>query len=121
MIALVEFDKVLNKDVYEKLKDLYEFGETTNRVCNNYNDELEAMQDGVYFRDEVELIGEDECKQKYVLKSDHDKTVESWCIKERVKGDWIGITERKHVVDLKELYTACRTAQVRIIEIARIE
>lgn len=120
MIALVEFDKALNKDVYEKLKDLYDFGETTDRVYNNYNDELEAMQEGVYFRDEVELIGEGEDKY-YVLKSDHDKTVESWCIKERVKGDWIGITERKHVVDLKELYKACRKAQVRILEVARID
>ena len=121
MIALVEFDKALSKDVYEKLKDLYDFGETTDRVYKNYYDEIESLPFDLYFKDEVELIGEDECKQKYVLKSDHDKTVESWCIKERVKGDWIGITERKHVVDLKELYKACRKAQVRILEVARID
>lgn len=120
MIALVEFDKAIQKDVYEKLKGIYDFGEVTDRVYNNYNDEPEAMQEGVYFRDEVELIGEGEDKH-YALKSNHDETVESWCIKERVKGDWIGITERKHIVDLKELYTACRKAQVKILEVARID
>ena len=120
MIALVEFDEALKKDVYEKLKGLYDFGEVTDRVFKDYNCKLKPMGQGEYFKDEVEIVGEDKDKH-FVLKSDHDKTVEAWCIKERVKGDWVGITNTKHVTDLKELYTACRKVQVRILEVARID
>ena len=121
MIALVEFDKALSKDVYEKLKELYDFGEVTDRVYKDYNDKIKPMETCVYFKDEVEKVEDEYGDSHYVLKTNKEKTIESFYLKDRVDGDWIGITNTKHVVDLKELYKACRKAQVRILEVARID
>ena len=120
MIALVEFDGAIKKNVYEKLKGIYDFGEVTDRVYKGYNDELLSMPKDEYFKDEVEKI-EDDKGYYYVLKSDHNKRISSYEMHERVEGDWVGITNTKHVADLKELYTACRKAQVKILEVARLD
>lgn len=121
MIALVEFDEAINKDVYEKLKGIYDFGEVTDRVFKDYNCKLKPMEQNEYFKDEVEKV-EDECGDShFVLKTNKEKVIESYYLRDRAKGDWIGITNIKHVVDLKELYKACRKAQVRILEVARID
>lgn len=121
MIALVEFDEAINKDVYEKLKELYNFGEVTDRVYKDYNGKLKPMEQNEYFKDAVEKVEDEGGGFHFVLKNNKEKTVESYYIRDRAKGDWIGITNTKHVVDLKELYTACRKAQVRILEVARID
>lgn len=121
MIALVEFDNAINKDVYEKLKGIYDFGEVTDRVYKDYNGKLKPMEKGEYFKDEVEKVEDEYGDSHYVLKTNKDKFIESFYLKDRVDGDWIGITNTKHVVDLKELYKACRKAQVRILEVARID
>lgn len=121
MIALVEFDEALKKDIYEKLKGIYDFGEVTDRVYKDYNCKLKPMGQGDYFKDEVEQVEDEYGDSHYVLKTNKEKTIESYYIKDRVDGDWIGITNTKHVVDLKELYTACRKVQVRILEVARID
>ena len=120
MIALVEFDEALKKGVYEKLKGIYDFGEVTDRVYQDYHSNLLPLPKDEYFEDEVEKI-QDDVDFHYVLKTDNNKTVESYHIQKRVEGDWVGITNTKHVADLKELYTACRKAQVKILEVARIE
>ena len=57
MIALVEFDGAINKDVYEKLKGLYDFGEVTDRVYKDYNCKLKPMEQNEYFKDEVDIVG----------------------------------------------------------------
>ena len=121
MIALVEFDEAINKDVYEKLKGIYDFGKVTDRVYKDYNDKLKSMEKYEYFKDEVEKVEDEDGEFHFVLKTNKEKTIESYYLKDRVDGDWIGITNIKHVVDLKELYTACRKAQVRILEVARID
>lgn len=121
MIALVEFDEAINKNVYEKLKELYDFGEVTDRVYKDYNGKLKPMEQNEYFKDEVEKVEDEDGEVHFVLKADKEKTIESYYLKDRAKGDWIGISNTKHVVDLKELYTACRTVQVRILEVARID
>ena len=120
MIALVEFDEAIQRDVYEKLKEIYDFGEVTDRVYKDYYGKLLSMPKDEYFKDEVEKI-EDDKGYYYVLKTDNNKTINSYEIQERAEGDWIGITNTKHVADLKELYTACRKAQVKILEVARID
>ena len=121
MIALVEFDEAINKDVYEKLKELYDFGEVTDRVFKDYNCKLKPMEQNEYFKDEVEKVEDEYGDSHFVLKANKEKTIESYYLRDRAQGDWIGITNTKHVVDLKELYTACRKAQVRILEVARID
>ena len=121
MIALVEFDETIKKDVYEKIKELYDFGEVTDRVFKDYNGKLKPMEKGEYFKDEVEKVEDENGEFHFVLKTDKEKTIESYYLRDRANGDWIGITNTKHVVDLKELYTACRKVQVRILEIARID
>lgn len=121
MIALVEFDEAINKDVYEKIKELYDFGEVTDRVFKDYTGELKPMEKDEYFKDEVEKVEDEDGKFHFVLKTDKEKIIESYYLKDRAKGDWIGITNTKHIVDLKELYTACRKVQVRILEVARID
>lgn len=121
MIALVEFDEAINKDVYEKLKGIYDFGEVTDRVYKDYNDELKPMEKYVYFKDEVEKVTDEDGQFHFVLKTDKEKIIESYSLRDRAQGDWIGITNTKHVVDLQELYTACRKAQVKILEVARLD
>lgn len=121
MIVLVEFDEAINKDVYEKLKELYDFGEVTDRVFKDYNCKLKPMEQNEYFKDEVEKVEDEDGDSHFILKTDKEKTIESYYLRDRAKGDWIGITNTKHVVDLKELYKACRKVQVRILEVARMD
>ena len=121
MIALVEFDGAIKKNVYEKLKGIYDFGEVTDRVYKEYNDKLKPMEKYEYFKDEVEQVENEYGDSHFVLKTNKEKTIESFYLRDRVDGDWIGITNTKHVADLKELYTACRKAQVKILEVARLD
>lgn len=121
MIALVEFDEAINKDVYEKLKGIYDFGEVTDRVYKDYNCKLKPMEQNEYFKNEVEKVEDEYGDSHFVLKANKEKVIESYYLRDRAKGDWIGISNTKHIVDLKELYTACRKAQVRILEVARLD
>lgn len=120
MIALVEFDGAIKKDVYEKLKGIYDFGEVTDRVYKDCHYRILPLSIDEYFEDEVEKV-QDAVGHHYVLKTDNNKTIESYRIQKRIEGDWVGITNTKHVADLKELYTACRKAQVKILEVARLD
>ena len=101
MIALVEFDNAINKDVYEKLKGIYDFGEVTDRVYQDFNGKLKPMEKNEYFNDEVEEVSYEGGEFYFVLKNNKEKTIESYYLRDRVNGDWIGIKNTKHVVDLK--------------------
>lgn len=120
MIALVEFDRVIKKEIYESLKDVYDFGKTTDRIANKYG-ELIPLDEDDYFKDELVKVDDEDGGWHYVLKTDMNKTIASYHVEDRAEGDYIAIKKTQHVADLKELYKTCRKAQVKILEVARIE
>lgn len=121
MIAEVEFDKFISKDNYEKLKDMFDFGEINSRVGKErYGDnDYRHMSSGDYFKDEI-IEEKTENKTTYYSKDDKSKQVESYIIYERAI-NFIEIEKTRFILDLDDLYSKAKTIQLKILQVVPVQ
>ena len=117
MYALIEFDNVITQEQYNKLKDIYDFGEVTTRCYKDYDGKIKPMEKDELYASEVE-----ECTENGDIKCINKKTGEevySFHVKKDFNEDkaLVCIERCVHLVDLEKLYKRCPKLQVRILEL----
>ena len=115
MITEVIFNNIMKKSDYEKLKDVYDFGEITNRISvDKYSDNLSIMPREYYYYDEVTTTRNESGDTVYT----HDgEELGSWQVSKRPGTEYIGICNENNLIqltDLEQLYNITPTVKCTI-------